>query len=217
LAVIKEADWYQSWAQKTDTLKLELLHIDDPPQTQTGYMVAKVQGVTDQLARLAKVIGLEQETTLELHSNAKRLWRQYDAARRVAKNDWMSSGKHAWQQLRIMVDIMDGSVFADPENLKFAKVRPFLPWMLLMQMYAPPDLRAKAEYWLKQPDATNRDFADDLVPLIRRYSRQIFTELKFLAGSRLAHRHLVETYKVRCENYDWKQIAEMVNRLLTTV
>jgi len=105
---------------------------------------------------------------------------------------------------------MDGDVFADPENLKGPKVRRLMPWALLLVMYAPPDLRREAEYWLRQPEATNPDFEKDVEPLVKLHLQQVFTELQFLANTRLGHLHLVERYKARCENYDWKRIDDMV-------
>jgi hypothetical protein len=209
---IKEVDWYKAWFDLTDDLNLGLLHIDRPEQTQTGYMVSHVLGVTNTLVKLATALATEQQSSRDLNQQAKRLWRKYGSARSKVKNDWMSSGKCAFEQLRTIVSIMDGEVFVDPESFNAYKVRPLLPWALLLVMYAPPDLRKDAEYWLRQPDVTNKDFEKDVEPLIRSYLQQAFTELQFLANSRLAHQHLVERYKERCENYDWKNIADIIQR-----
>lgn len=209
---IQETNWYQSWADKTDSLDLELLHIERPGQTQTGYMVAHVLSVIKTLNRLTSALKTEQRSSRELRQQVESLWRKYGAAQSKVKNDWMSSGKCALKQLRIIAKIMDGDVFINPNIFELSDVRPFIPWALLIVMYAPPDLQSKAKNLLKQPDTTNLNFEKDIEPLIGSYLRVVFTELQFLANSRLAHQSLVERYKARCENYDWKNIAGMVQR-----
>jgi hypothetical protein len=77
-------------------------------------------------------------------------------------------------------------------------------------MYAPPDLKEDAKYWLRQPEAEYKDFAADLGPLIKDYLQQVHTDLIFTASSRLSHQLLVGRYKERCENYDWKNIADLI-------
>jgi len=212
LGKIREASWYQSWDNETDNLDLDLLHVERSPQTQTGYMVSHVLSVTQTLVRLAEAVGIEQEPAVRLRRLTQGLWRKYCSAQWKVKNDWTSSGKCAFEQLRTVVTIMDGDVFIDPANLKFPQILPFIPWITLMAMYAPPDLRKEVEYWFNQPDIINKDFEKDIdiEPVIKSCLQQVFTELQFLANSRLAHRHLVERYKVRCENYDWKYITDMV-------
>ena len=209
---IKEIDWYQSWNTMTDALHLEALHIERPRQTQTGHMISHVWSMTNVLAtRLAGAVAAEEETTKELQTQAEDLWRRYGSAQWKVKNDWMSSGIHALKQLRIAVGIMDGDIFVDPTNYELPRVKSLMPWMVLMIMYAPSaDLKDKFKWWLRQPDAANKDFEEDLEPLIRSHSRQVFAELLFLANSRLAHQVLIERYKMRCENYDWKRIAQMI-------
>lgn len=208
---IKEVDWYQSWSTETDDLHLEVLHIERPRQTQTGYMISHVLGITRTLARLAGAVAEEEEIAKELQSQAENLWRQYGSAQWKAKNDWMSSGIQALKQLEIAVEIMDGDIFVDPTNHEPPRIKSLSSWMILMVMYAPSaDLKKKFKWWLNQPDAVNKDFERDLEPFIRSYLHQVFSELLFLANRRLAHQHLIERYKVRCENYDWKQIAEML-------
>jgi len=207
---IRETDWYQSWSTLTDKLDPGLLHIEPLRQTQTGYMISHVLSITRALARLAEAIDVEKETTTELRAKAERLWREYGSAQWKVKNDWMSSAIHALEQLRTAVRIMDGDVFIDPANLEPPKIRLLTPWMVLMVRYAPPgDLKNTFKQLLKHPDTANKDFEKDLEPLIRSYLQQVFTGLLFLANTRLAHQHLVERYKARCENYDWKHIAEM--------
>jgi hypothetical protein len=195
----------------TDALHLEALHIERPRQTQTGHMISHVLSMTNVLARLAGAVAAEEETTKELQGQAENLWQRYSSAQWRVKNDWMSSGIHALKQLRIAVGIMDGDIFVDPTNYELPRVKSLMPWMVLMIMYAPSaDLKDKFKWWLRQPDAANKDFEEDLEPLIRSHSRQVFAELLFLANSRLAHQVLIERYKMRCENYDWKHIAEMI-------
>jgi len=207
---IREIDWYQSWNTLTDDLHLESLHIDPPRQTQTGHRISHVLGMTDVLATLVGAVAVKEETNKELQSQAQGLWRRYDSARWKAKNDWMSSGIHALKQLGKAVEIMDGEIFIDPKNYE-ARNSSLMPWMVLMEMYAPSaDLKKKFKERLKQSDTANKDFAEGLEPLIRSYSRRVFAELLFLANSRLAHRALIERYKMRCENYDWKHLAKMI-------
>jgi len=207
---IREPDWYQSWNTLTDDLHLEALHIEPPRQTQTGYMISNVLGMTNGLATLVGVVAVEEETTKELQSQAQDLWRRYGSAQWKAKNDWMSSGIHALKQLGIAVEIMDGEIFIDPKNYE-PRIRSLMPWMVLMVMYAPSaDLKNEFKERLKQSDTANKDFEEGLEPLIRSYSHRVFAELLFLANSRLAHQVLIERYKMRCENYDWKGIAEMI-------
>jgi hypothetical protein len=218
LEKIKEIDWYQSWNTMTDALDLEALHIERPRQTQTGHMISHVLSITSVLAVLAGATAVEEEATKELYSQAEDLRRRYDAAQWKAKNDWMSSGTHALKQLKIAVEIMDGDIFVDPTNYDHSSIKSLVSWMPLMVMYAPSaDLEDKFKWWLKQPDTVNKDFGKDLEPLIRSYLRQVFSELLFLANSRLAHQHLIERYKMRCENYDWKQIAEMTQSYVERV
>jgi|GEM_PF-5093556 len=118
LEKIREANWYKDWDHLTDDLNLDLLHIERPEQTQTGYMVANVLGVTQTLSRLAEALPAEQESSRGLKQQAERLWRKYGSTQLKIKNDWMSSGKCALEQLRTVVRIMDGEVFIDPEIFK---------------------------------------------------------------------------------------------------
>ncbi len=208
---IREDNWYQHWTDSKDDLDLDLLHIEDPPQTQTGFMAASaVFGRTKTLVNLAKTLEMSQETYLELEKQAEKLWRQYKSNRRKLKYDWMSSGKHSLEQLRIVVRIIDGDIFTDPTNYEFAKLRSLELWITLMIGFAPPDLRQIFERELKQLKSDNKDWEQAVEPLIQLYLRRIFEDLQSLANSRLAHQHLVERYKVRCENYDWKHIAELI-------
>lgn len=210
LEKIKEANWYKDWDHLTDDLNLDLLHIERPEQTQTGYMVANVLGVTQTLSRLAEALPAEQESSRGLKQQAERLWRKYGSTQLKIKNDWMSSGKCAFEQLRTVVRIMDGEVFIDPEIFKGPQIRPLIPWATLMEKFVPLDLREDAKYWAKHRDTANKSFERDVEPLIKSYLERIFTEMQFLANSRLALQHLVERYKARCENYDWKNMADMI-------
>lgn len=210
LVKIEESEWYQSWAHLTDDLSMETLHLERLPQTQTGHMISHVLSITRALVKLAGAVDIEQTTAVEFQSQAERLWQQYGSARRRAKNEWISSGKHALDQLKVAVEIMDGEVFVDPDNLKFPKVRRFTSWLPLMVMYAPPELKDDAKYRLNKLDAAPKNFEEELVPLLRWHLDRVFTEMQFLASSRLAHQSVVERYKVRCENYDWKQIKKMI-------
>jgi hypothetical protein len=78
-------------------------------------------------------------------------------------------------------------------------------------MYAPSDLQDEAKYWLKEPDA-NKDFEKDIQPLIKRHLQDVFVELLFIANTRLSHQQLIGQYKARCENYEWKDIADTIER-----
>jgi hypothetical protein len=208
---IEEPDWYQSWSAKTDDLDLNILHLELPSQTQTGHMASHVVSLTNVLTRLAGAVGLEEETTKKLHGQTQILRQRYRSALWKVKNDWTSSGMCALKQLKTAVEIMDGDIFVDPANYEGTSVKHLMPWMLLMMMYAPSaSLKRKFKWWLEQPDASIKDFREDLEPLVRAHSRQLFTELLFLANSRLAHRILIERYKTRCEIYDWKQIMAII-------
>jgi len=212
---IREADWYQSWADARDDLDMYLLHVEEPPQTQTGYMIASAaRGKARRLVDLAKA--LEREPHEELEIRAEELWRQYQSARRKLKNDWMSSGKHALEQLRIAVSIIDGDIFVDPANYDYSKLRSISPWMALMVMYAPSELGQKFEWHLSK-ETNYRSFEQDVEPLIKSHVRRVFEELQALADSRLAHQHLVERYKVRCENYDSKNIEGLITNYVGKV
>jgi chaperonin cofactor prefoldin len=210
LGKIRENDWYQSGANMRDDLDLEQLHVERPPQTRTGHMVSKVVTLTGVLAKFAEAVGVKQETIAELKRQAEGLWRQYESARRKLQHDWISSGKYALEQLRTVVRIIDGDLFVDPADYKLPSLISLAPWKTLISAYAPSDLRQEITRSLKHIETEHKDFKQDLEPLIRSYLRLIFEELQFLATSRLAHQHLVERYKVRCENYDWKHIAELI-------
>jgi hypothetical protein len=208
---IREDNWYQLWVDTKDDLDLDLLHIEEPPQTQTGFMAASaVLSKAKALGNLTKNLEVVQETYLELENQAEKLWRQYKSVRRRLKYDWMSSGKHALEQLRIVAQIIDGELFIEPANYKFPKSKPLEPWMLLMAEFSPPDLRHEFERELKQSKSDNKDWEQTVESLIRLHLRRIFEDLQSLANTRLAHQHLVEHYKVRCENYDWKYITELI-------
>jgi hypothetical protein len=210
---VREPEWYQPWANLTDNLDLDSLHIEGPHQTQTGHMISHVLSIGRTLARLAQAVGMEQQSISELGAETEGLWRQYRSTQWRVKNNWMSSGIHALEQLQIAVRIMDGDIFVDPGYLTRPKIEPLLPWIILMLMYVPDSQeKDQLEWWLQQPETTNKSFEKDLEPLIRSYLHQVYAELRFLATSRLAHQHLVERYKARCENYDWKYLAELIQR-----
>lgn len=210
LVKIREENWYQSWSNQTDDLNLDLLHCEKPISTRTGYMVSHVRGITNGLIMLTKALGIEQQWAITLNAQANILWRQYDSSRWKLKNDWMTSGKCAWEQLKTVVRIMDREIFIDPDSLTFRRIQPLMPWILLVVMYAPSDLEREAKQWLNQPDTKNTDFEKDVEPLIKLYLQHLFVALQFLANSRLTHQYLVERYKARCENYDWKNISKRV-------
>lgn len=215
---IREADWYHPWANTRDDLDLELLHVRQPGTTQTGYMISSALTKARVLAARAEEIGEEQETTAKLRVQAEALWRQYDSVRRQLKYNWMSAGKHALEQLRTVIRIIDGAIFVDPANYKSPKSTSLAPpWIALMLRHSPPDLREDIEWLLRHTETDEWELERDPEALIRLYLRRVFEELQFLANSRLAHQHLVERYKARCENYDWKHIAEQIESYVQTV
>ena len=55
------------------------------------------------------------------------------------------------------------------------------------------------------------DFETRLAPLVKMYLRQVFEELQAFVTSRLSHQQIVDQYKVRCENYDWKEIKSLID------
>jgi hypothetical protein len=103
------------------------------------------------------------------------------------KNDWLSSGKYALEQLRTVIRIIDGDIFIDPANLRIPKIRPLEPWLILIAGYAPSDELKKAVlFHLQQSKATKKNY-EDVETLIKSHLNQVFIELQFLANSRLAH------------------------------
>jgi hypothetical protein len=42
--------------------------------------------------------------------------------------------------------------------------------------------------------------------------QHVFSELQFIANTRLSHQQLIGQYKARCENYEWKDIADTIER-----
>jgi hypothetical protein len=210
LAKIAEEDWYRHWDRTTDVVSLELLHLERPPQTQTGFMIANVLGIARQLAKLAAALGAEEAASVELREQAQRLWRQYGTAQRRLKYDWMSSGKCALEQLRVVTRIVNGGIFEDAANYGPKGLRSLSQWATFVVGYAPPDLRHEIEVACKQFGIKLKDFQRDLDPLIRLYLRRLHEELQTLAASRFAHEQVVDRYKVRCENYDSRAIEHLI-------
>jgi hypothetical protein len=210
LAKIAEENWCRHLDRTTDALPLESLHIDRPPQTQTGYMIAHALGITRQLARLAAALDAEKAASVELQEQAQRLWRRYGTARQRLKYDWMSSGKCALEQLRTVTRIVNGDIFEDAASYGPQGLRSLSQWATLLVGYAPSDIRHDIGSACRQLGIKLKDFQQDLDPLIRLYLRRLHEELQTLAASRLAHQQIVDRYKVRCENYDSRAIERLI-------
>jgi hypothetical protein len=108
------------------------------------------------------------------------------------------------------VSIIDQDFFIDPPS--YHASASLHPWTLLMVMCAPPGHGDDFQWRLNQAAKQHPEYSDSetLYSRMRLYLRQVFNSLRSLADSRLAHQHLVERYKVRCESYDWKDIARLI-------
>lgn len=210
LSIFKESDLSQKAVNEKDDLEPELVYSNKIPQTQTGYICNHVYSFAQRLSLLAKSIDLNQEAASELYNQADVLLGRYISERQKLNNDWMSSGQYALEQLYIVVEIIDGELFVNPDNFKFQKMNARSQWKTLMLDFAPRAFNEKIKNSLFNVKSDFEDFERDVQPLIRRYLRRVFEDLHFLANSRLTHQHLVEQYKVRCENYDWKHIGELI-------
>jgi len=167
---IAERDWFSAWEGLSDDLDLNSLHISKPRQTKTGHMVSSVLSKTRALERFTKALDYKVDTAQGFREQLENLWGLYGVAGWKIKNDWMSSGKHGLDQLRVTVSIMDGEIFVDPSNLKHPKVNFLKPWMLLLAMYAPSSgVKKKCEWYINHDTAAMKNFENDLLPFIQSY------------------------------------------------
>ncbi|HEY3389446.1 MAG TPA: hypothetical protein VGK38_07750, partial [Prolixibacteraceae bacterium] len=174
-----------------------------------GHFCTHVLGITQTFLRLTKALRTDQDAVEGACKEADVIWRSYKSAQWKIKNDWMSSGLCALIYLRTVVKIMDGEIFLNPSLFSLPAIRPLLPFIDLLVMYAPPDLQENANYWLIQR-GTDKCFEKDTEPQLKQSLQLLYEEMQIIANSRLSHQELVRQYKIRCENYEWKDLADTI-------
>ena len=193
LAIFKESDLSQKATNLRDDLEPELVQ-DTISQTQTGFICSHLWSFAQRLDLLAQSIGIDQNTALELYTEADGLMSRYIVERHRLNYDWMSSGQYALEQLRIVVAIFNGDLFVHPFNFKFQKIRSFSQWKTLMLEFAPKPFLEKIRSSLFNIETENIDLKRDVEPLIKKYASQIFEELRFLAYGEFAHQDNLKTH-----------------------